>query len=117
MPKKKSSTVEYVTKQEFEEAMFLIHSAFERVATKDDLKNFVTKDDAKNFATKDDIKELRQEFNQLDKKFDRGFEAILNVVQSIDAQLKEHRGLPDRVAILEDEVTTHAMEIRHLKSR
>jgi len=28
----------------------------EKMATKDDLKNFITKEDAKNFATKDDLK-------------------------------------------------------------
>jgi hypothetical protein len=33
----------------------------ERMATKDDLKNFATRDDLKQFATKDDVREIIRE--------------------------------------------------------
>ena len=67
---------------------------------------------------REDIRELRSEVHELHqgqdrlekgqeelrsdvKSLQRGQEAILNVVQSIDEQLKHHLDLPDRVARLE----------------
>ncbi len=74
-----------------EELALMLANSFDRVATKDELKNLATKDELKNLAT--DVHQVR-----------RSQEAILDVVRSIDEQLKEHNTHPARIARLERSV-------------
>jgi len=108
-------------KKEFDDLAVMIKQGFDdfelRMATKEDLKNFVTKEDLKNFATKDDIKNLatrddlkNTELN-LERKMEEGFSSIraelklikerLSAIESSVAQLTKTE-TEDVGAIIQD---------------
>jgi hypothetical protein len=88
----------------------------EKVATKDDLKNFATKDDLKNFATKDDLKnfatkdDLKQEFSKYATKDDLiGFkDTILHELQAI-------RDNQELITDYKDQIENHDVRIEHIE--
>jgi hypothetical protein len=46
------------TKMTIDKLAIMVAKGFDRMATKDDIKNMATKSDIKNMATKDDIKDM-----------------------------------------------------------
>ena len=86
-----------------EELATMMAKSFANVATKDDLKALATKEDLKDFATKNDLKQIRKEIATKEDlaRLEGSQAAILDVVKSIDHQLKEHSTHPTRLARLE----------------
>ncbi|MEX0650070.1 MAG: hypothetical protein WD200_03650 [Candidatus Andersenbacteria bacterium] len=83
---------EPVTRGEFNEAMHAVNSAFQQVATKDDLKalenRMATKDDMETLrmATKDDMETLRMatksDLNGLESRMDKRFDELFEHIDS-----------------------------------
>lgn len=113
MPKKKVEPTQYITRQEFDEAMILIHSAFERVVTKDEFQEF--RSEMGEFRA--EMYEFKKKMGKFEISVQKSLESIMHVVQLIDAQLKEHRDIPKRVASLEEDVFEHDMALRRLQAK
>ncbi|MEK7189427.1 MAG: hypothetical protein AAB666_00400 [Patescibacteria group bacterium] len=102
-------------KNEFEELARMVAEGFqsieERMATKDDLKNFATKDDLKNFATKDDLKIL-------EKMMEDGFSSLRSELSTIRKDLVRLEEKIDQLAKTETEdVSAAYTDIADLRKR
>ena len=84
----------HVTHDEFDTAMTAIKQDFDRLESKVD----------QGFAHADErFEQIDERFVQVDRRFeqvDRRLEQVLTILTSIDANMKELRGLPARVARL-----------------
>ena len=87
----------------------------ERMATKDDLRNFATKDDIKHFATKDDVRKIvRHEIGELVpgivalelKPAREQLNEILDRLDTLDEQYANFKGVTKEIDDLRREVRT-----------
>ena len=100
------------TLKEIGEALAFI---VERMATKDDLRNFATKDDIKHFATKDDVRKIvRHEIGELVpgivalelKPAREQLNEILDRLDTLDEQYANLKGVTKEIDDLRREVRT-----------
>lgn len=127
MPKKKklinSDEHKPATKGDVYELARMTNSAFQKVVTKEDAKQFLTKEDAKqfltkedgkNFATKKDVQEVKKDVEEIKDKQDDMQSDIEYLVRSVDKLVEAQqvspthqpagKNIPQRVTKLEHDV-------------
>ncbi|PIT98396.1 MAG: hypothetical protein COT71_00940 [Candidatus Andersenbacteria bacterium CG10_big_fil_rev_8_21_14_0_10_54_11] len=97
MPKQSAAPV---TKQDFEEAMHILAKSFERVATKEDLKNIETRLNGVD-GRLDSVDKRLDGIDQRLDKIERVQHSMLKVLDSIEGRLKEMANHEERITRLE----------------